>query len=63
MLRDWLKYFVGLTVIVFVCLLSMMISFAIRESFGLWGVLLFLVGQTALCAYLLVLLNKKEDKK
>ena len=32
MLRDWLKYFVGLTVIVFVCLLSMMISFAIKVS-------------------------------
>lgn len=61
MLSDWLKYFVGLTVIVFVCLLSMMISFAIRESFGLWGMLLFLVGQMALCAYLLVLLNRKED--
>ena len=60
MLSDWLKYFVWLTVIVFVCLLSLM-TFAIRESFGSWAVMLFLIGQTALCAYLLALLNRKED--
>lgn len=59
MFRDWLKCFVWLTVIVFV--LSLM-TFAIRESIGLWGVMLFLVGQTALCAYFLVLLNGKEDE-
>ena len=62
MFRDWLKYFVWLTVIVFVCLLSMM-TFAIRESLGSWAVMLFLIGQTALCAYFLVLLNEKADRK
>lgn len=58
MFRDWLKCFVWLTVIVFV--LSMM-TFAIMESLGSWAVMLFLIGQTALCAYFLVLLNGEED--